>query len=236
MCSISALRFFLRGLIQFTYLTPKPAHLPVPKTTFRLGSIVSVNMLCILLHIFSKRAEASETTRGYLHGSIIIDFIGQRSPASLLHLLLLDILVLLLQLLGLALFVRFKAGELVLPASQSGNMGLSGLDLTARQDVDSEERGLLRHEIEETFGEGIELQSMGSLKEDRESLLEPGGRSDEYGQRLFSVETEDSAHRPHPLEVYQSGQVIVADFRFLGILKDEYLEFRRAVRNDAGND
>jgi cytochrome b len=99
-------RYLLRCLIQMVLLTPKTGLLPDPPANRpALGAILGANLLCVILHIFSSAPSAGEATRGYLHGGFVMDFIGQKGPSSKLHLLALDLVVILLQVVHLSAFI-----------------------------------------------------------------------------------------------------------------------------------
>ncbi|PWY70367.1 DUF1746-domain-containing protein [Aspergillus sclerotioniger CBS 115572] len=103
-CSITL--FSLRAIIQLIFFTPKsPPFEPTRNQPF-ITAILGSNIFCMLFHHFCTRPEASEATRGYLHGGILIDFIGQKAPIPLARLLFLDFLVLGLDLIMLGLIVE----------------------------------------------------------------------------------------------------------------------------------
>lgn len=163
----------MRSLVQYLYLTPKPEEflkiMPAPRP--QMYTIFCSNILCMLLHVLFALPEASETMRGYLHGGILIDFIGQKAPASKLSLVLLDGVVMVLQCVMCAVWLekdRIKKIEVTLKSVAAGGLpkGTSGarnsnaasamaaatataaLDLdtglaTSQQDLDAEERGIL---------------------------------------------------------------------------------------------
>src|SRR6187402_269562 len=103
------------------FLTPKPNFIPpMPQHRPYVPFIFGTNIICILLHLFTARSEAGEAMRGYLHGGIIIDLIGQKGPTSKLHLVLLDILILLLQCFMLTVHVERERLTGILTAFTKG--------------------------------------------------------------------------------------------------------------------
>jgi hypothetical protein len=122
-----------------------PAELP------HIYTIFVPNVLCMLAHIFFALPEAGEATRGYLHGGVITDFIGQKPPTTKLAFLFLDLVVLGMQCLMLAVHQeRERLKKILVPS-------LRTLHFTRRptgpppipeptQDHDAEERGVLRCE------------------------------------------------------------------------------------------
>lgn len=92
----SLIRLVLRGFVQLNYLTPKPFVSPTPARAvflFILGS----NAFCLLVHMIWTSPPLAEESFGYIHGGLILDFIGQ-APGSRLGLFLLDVSVCTLQI------------------------------------------------------------------------------------------------------------------------------------------
>ncbi|MBE7180933.1 MAG: DSC4 family protein, partial [Terriglobus roseus] len=95
--------------MQLYYLTPKPPMLPTPpsgKDKPYIGAIIGTNLLCLILHLYLAQPAAGEATRGYLHGGLLIDFVGQKGPSSRWLLAALDVAIALLQLVMLAAVVE----------------------------------------------------------------------------------------------------------------------------------
>ncbi|KAK8056253.1 hypothetical protein PG993_001480 [Apiospora rasikravindrae] len=144
----SFFRLFLRWLPQWTYLTPKPENIIFLLPNYQVSAIVGPNILCMLLHIVTSLPQANEASRGYLHGGVLVDFVGQRPPTSKLTLLLLDALLLGLQCLMLAVSMeRDKVRKIIKPprsrATSGGTAGASTRP-ASNQDHDAEERGVHR--------------------------------------------------------------------------------------------
>ena len=83
--------------------------------------------------------------RGYLHGGVIIDLIGQKGPTSKFHLVLLDLLVLGLQCFMLAVHVERERLSAVNDALTStvptAAMDVPREAVVSAQNLDAEERG-----------------------------------------------------------------------------------------------
>jgi hypothetical protein len=162
--SNSFLRFILRSLVQLVYLMPKSPAFPEPETQPYVGGILGTNILCIILHAYFARPEAGEATRGYLHGGLLLDFIGQKGPSSKLHLVLLDTTIMLLQLTALAATIRRKAWakeqkrNRSAPPDASANAGVSVGLQPPSQDHDAEERGEFRQPLLESDAPSSPLQ------------------------------------------------------------------------------
>ncbi|KAF3920846.1 hypothetical protein ABW21_db0202050 [Orbilia brochopaga] len=132
---ISFVRFLLRAIVQINLFAQRPPNFPTPQRSQKRSAVVSIfgsTFICLLFHVFSEAPSASEATGGYLHGGMIIDFVGQEGPISKFRLVFLDILILLLQLTMLAVKVS-KQDLLDNSAPTRGNPA---------QDLDSEERGV----------------------------------------------------------------------------------------------
>jgi len=131
-----------------------PQHRPY------IGAIFGPNIICMFLHIFTARSEAGEAMRGYLHGGVIIDLIGQKGPTSKLHLVILDI---------------FGSGAAMLHASCACGKGEAcccagcacvptpavdqpRVEVVSAQDHDAEERGVMREGV--SSNGDIELRPM----------------------------------------------------------------------------
>ncbi|CAN8099292.1 unnamed protein product [Discula destructiva] len=235
----SFFRLGLRAFMQYVYLTPKSEEFtrlmspPRPHMLFVYG----FNILCMLSHLWFAPLEASETMRGYLHGGVIIDFIGQKAPTSRISLLLLDCLILGLQCVMCAVWLemdQLRKLESTLKSVSAGGLRKSanaaatptvlatGVDvstgaLTSTQDLDSEERGVLRDDplgADET--NDIEMRPLV-----RESTSPPVG--DEDGREILEArcqrivrtaggsDSTEGPGRPSLLDILMSGNGLLAN-------------------------
>lgn len=241
MISISFVKFLLRAVPQWFYFTPKPALFPLPPRPARtyIGTIFGTNLLCFLLHILSSPPAAGEATRGYLHGGILIDFVGQESPVSRIRLASLDMLTWILQVVILAVMLE-RRKIVTLSNSQSGSDdSLPSASLSRPQDHDSEERGILRPPISPI--EDIELQPLPSGRtgadEDRErnELLLRHGTSPSSSNIHDDDEDHDddrpglNAMDEHPLDRFHSGQHILADIYLMDVVRAQWSHPRGGV-------
>jgi hypothetical protein len=65
--------------MHFLFLTPKLIAVPFPPSQrMPILGLFGVTGLCILQHLWEPAPRAGELTHGYLHGGMIVDFIGQR--------------------------------------------------------------------------------------------------------------------------------------------------------------
>lgn len=173
--------------------------------------------------------------RGYLHGGVIIDFIGQKAPTSRTSLLLLDGLILVLQSVMCAVWLemdQLRKMESVLKEVSAGGVPKStaaastatpaaAVDIltgasTSTQDLDSEERGVMRDYplgVDET--NDIEMQPR---------VREPPSTGDGSIDRILearyqrivrtaggSDSAEGPAGRPSLLDILMSGNGFLAN-------------------------
>ncbi|KAL2846931.1 hypothetical protein BJY01DRAFT_212874 [Aspergillus pseudoustus] len=153
-CSI--VLFAIRAIVQLIFFTPKVPPFDPNRNQPFVGAIFASNLFCMIFHKFFGQPEAGEATRGYLHGGILIDFIGQKAPVPVTRLLCLDLLVMILNIIMLGLIVeRVKVAELNQPAANPATTTATTNtttqnEQTQTQDHDHEERGIQRHESPET--------------------------------------------------------------------------------------
>lgn len=225
-------------MIQFVFLTPKPPMLPAPPANRPyIGGIFGTNLLCVLLHILYDAPSAGEATRGYLHGGLPMDFIGQRGPSSKVLLLLLDLLVLSLQLVHLSAHItrqRLKGdgiGAAINVTTPSGRQYAAAPTATAqsRQDLDAEERGVRRSD-EQARNEEIEMQNLTSAGTATASSTsqQRGTESEDTSERDSLLASTNTAARTdaHIFDAFNSGQIIVADLEVWSTIKEQFWAYR----------
>lgn len=205
------------------FFTPKPAFVrPAPQQRPYIGAIFIPGITCILLHIFTARSEATEAMRGYLHGGVIIDLIGQKGPTSKIHLILLDILILALQCFMLSVRVEEDRLQTILTVLSRSSSKMA--DLTVIQDYDAEERGIIRDEIVED--NSLELEQIA------------GPSSSSYDpQPVINRDIEPASESPsqltqeedEALELFWSGMATVCDFHILYNLKKQWRDYGNAT-------
>ncbi len=213
MGSCSFLRFAMRVLTQFMYLTPKHPTLPEhPSEWPMLLGLLASNAFCILLHFILKPASAGEATRGHLHGGLVMDFIGQAGPSSKIHLLLLDLMVLGLQLTQMAACMlkgRLKEATTIITASTEV-VRPTQPSTTIGQDLDAEERGVNRADEQQD----IEMQTLtaaGAATADSNDPSNAPQAEDESSERDTLLNPVAPHDDTHILEAFYSGQIVIAD-------------------------
>jgi hypothetical protein len=118
---------------------PKGPGAPQPPSQPYISGVIGTNVICFLVHLFSSPPSAGEATRGYLHGSLLLDFIGQLGPTSKIYLLLIDMIIFFLQLAMMAASMKRK--------DMGADRDVSHFiePVSSGQDHDAEENGVLRH-------------------------------------------------------------------------------------------
>ncbi|PKX91871.1 DSC4 family protein [Aspergillus novofumigatus IBT 16806] len=211
----SVILFAIRAIVQLIFFTPKaPPFDPTRNQPF-IGAIFVSNIFCMIFHNFFSRPEAGEATRGYLHGGLLIDFIGQKAPISLFRLLSLDFLVLILDFVMLGLIVeRVKITGQTTPTSAE----------TPRvQDHDSEERGVHRTRPESrSSGDGAELDETNAHVTDAHASVDEHA---EHTQLL--ADPSENGHTPgaknsHPLDTFSSGESVIMNLGFFDVIRDQW--------------
>ncbi|KAK8049580.1 hypothetical protein PG994_011310 [Apiospora phragmitis] len=215
----SFFRLFLRWLPQWTYLTPKPENIVFLLPNYQASAIVGPNLLCMLLHIVTSLPQASEASRGYLHGGVLVDFVGQRPPTSKFTLLLLDAILLGLQCFMLAVNMeRDKVRKIIKPtrsrATSGGRAGVSTRP-TSNQDHDAEERGI--HRDAPAAGQTDEVTTGTSAMGD----LEGSAEVTEAGSIITSrgAEARRNSGYEELGDVLNSGNATLADFHVRDALR-----------------
>lgn len=139
----SFLNLVLRWLLSTNFVPPTAAAL------HRVPVILAFNALITLIHLFSSSPNpTSSSSRGFVNGSVLIDFVGEFAHASRFKLLWQDVLLLALQILMLVV------GSLKTKASEEPK--------ESPQDLDAEEQGIRRVDGEPNISESgdIEMQSL----------------------------------------------------------------------------
>ncbi|KAL6703694.1 hypothetical protein ACN47E_009388 [Coniothyrium glycines] len=224
----------VKALIHGTLLTPipdtaaldRPPDGPKPFLPLLLVSFG----VSFLLHLTCPAPSAGEDTRGYLHGGLMIDFIGQQGPTSKWKLCALDWCILLLQVVMVSVHVKrrelkkklakLSAGETTAPttsattAAPAEQPAHATTENAAReQDADDEERGVL-HRTDT-------LSDIGADPEDEEDALLP---------------PSSESSPADALDILTSGQCVVADLTLVDTLLQENRNYSayRLTRAESG--
>ncbi|MCJ1380344.1 hypothetical protein MMC17_003447 [Xylographa soralifera] len=226
-CELSALyyldcslfRFFLRSLPQFFYFTPKPAFFPsAPPNRPYIAAIIFSNTINILLHTISAAPDAGEAMRGYIHGALLIDFVGELGPISKIRMVLFDLVIMTLQFVILAVVLERE----VLKKGMEGSLGPAASSTEEEtglggQDHDAEEQGIHRSLAMETGD--IEMQPLRSTR--------PEAGDDDHGSETeasldLSLTLPRSSASEHPLDTFNSGQHVIANLHIIETIRASY--------------
>ncbi|PNS19041.1 hypothetical protein CAC42_1777 [Sphaceloma murrayae] len=233
---VSFLRLLLRCMLQFTFLTPKPAIVPEPPSapSRPVVLIVFANLLCAVWHAYFPAPEAGEATRGYLHGGLAMDFIGQKGGTYRAHLVGLDLLVLGLQVFCLgAVAAKKRAKEGTEGMVRTGSADEEGERLMERaegqasvnadglQTVEFEERGQLASENREGDVELRDLNRNGRVREEDDDGEEEE-RAEERRRLLVADREGERRGDRHIFDAFNSGEIVVADLSLARILKHHF--------------
>jgi len=201
---------------------PKSPPFPeAPPNQPYIGGIVGTNVLCMFLHLYFARPEAGEAQRGYLHGGLLLDFIGQQGPSSKLHLFLLDLAILFLQLTSLAVVIKRKDLDRLQKSPRTASASLSApteppdTEQEPSQDQDAEERGERRQP---------------SILVEALALEEGIGTLEEQSQRRGSA----SANFQYALsDLVASGQAMIAELYIADTVRQQHNAYQN-YRTTAG--
>ena len=209
----------MRALPHWLLLTPKPAGLPpMPPRILPLFALWLLVANCFAVlddAVLAAPAAAGEATRGYLHGGLLIDFVGERGPVSKWRLVALDALVVALEMVMMGLELeRRRLKKRIGGGGQERSRGeetrqeqdpnVESRDTQEeRQDIEAEERGVRRSHEE------IELQRLDLASE---------GNQDGSQERDALRDEEEDAGAVEPgkrvrqqIEALQSARTLVAD-------------------------
>lgn len=219
-CSIILL--LLRAAGQYIYLSPKDEAFPflMPASRVQVLFVAIPNIICIFSHLFYPLPKGPDYHRGYQHGGLIIDFVGQNPPKSRIYYLLADLLLLALQCLMLTIHSDREKLRLHLKTFKPLLPDLAQ-DVTAGrtlEDLDAEERGVVASRMgpEGETGTDIELQplnpSSGETGDDTRTGAQ--GRS-----RQQDEEQDGTNTRTHLSDIMNSGNGLLGEYHVIHSVK-----------------
>ncbi|KAI2629765.1 DUF1746-domain-containing protein [Hypoxylon sp. NC1633] len=203
----SFFRLMIRWISQALFISPKAEDNILIMPNYHVSAIVGPNLICILMHLITSLPHAGEASRGYLHGGILFDFIGQKAPSSKLSLLLLDTMVLGLQCFMLTVNMeKERVRKVVKPIRMIDDPEGTARESITGQDHDAEERGVLRDAPVVDESQDIELRPLGHGSE--------GGDQDDVEERagLLRGTTAPAADLEGLADTLRSGNAILATF------------------------
>lgn len=168
----------------------------------------------MLLHLLFVHPDAGEETRGYLHGGLFIDFIGQKAPVPRVRLFVFDVIVMLLHLVMLGLIVERVRTNAARPATIDSSTTQDGVN--PDQDHDAEERGVRRNEEQEGVLEPIDGAQL------RNSIYQSAEHSDLLAEPVEDGATQASKDS-HPLDLFVSGEAVILDMGLFDTIRDQWV-------------
>ncbi|KAL2865788.1 DSC4 family protein [Aspergillus lucknowensis] len=231
-CSI--VLFAIRTIVQLIFFTPKTPPFDPNRNQPFIGAIFATNLFCMIFHNFFSQPEAGEATRGYLHGGILIDFIGQKTPVPVTRLLCLDLFVMILNIIMLGLIIeRVKIAESRETATTTTATTTSTRnEPTQTQDHDHEERGLRSGESEP--GSSAAQPNDESERNEQSSYPTPPdthphvtNEEDLERTRLLADPSEHGGHtnHQHALDTFSSGEAVIMRMGVIDVIRDQW-QFR----------
>lgn len=222
-CRCSTFRFLLRAVGQYMYLTPKDETFPflMPAGRVHVLLVVIPNLVCMFLHLSTSIPRGPDYHRGYQHGGLIIDFVGQRPATYPVYYLLADFVILLIQCLMLSVHTQREQLRVLLKTFRPMLPELSDeMEATVRpaQDLDAEERGVSLHAqhvpasatnaaaVDESGGIEMRDLSNGSLE-----TAEGSEQNGEAASLLQRTASEDSP-RAQLSDVMNSGNAVLGSY------------------------
>ncbi|KAI2640460.1 DUF1746-domain-containing protein [Hypomontagnella submonticulosa] len=203
----SFFRLIIRWVSQALFISPKAEDSILIIPNYHVSAIIWPNFLCILLHLITSLPHAGESSRGYLHGGILFDFIGQKAPTSKFSLLLLDFLIMGLQCVLLTVNMeKERVRKVVRPVRLIESPEDTAGGTPTGQDHDAEERGVLRDApiVDET--NDIEMRPVG---------LENGSGGQRNGEERTSLLRRSSTPTGDLeclADTLRSGNAVLANF------------------------
>ncbi|POR31337.1 DSC E3 ubiquitin ligase complex subunit 4 [Tolypocladium paradoxum] len=226
----SMFRFLLRSAGQYMYLTPKDESFPflMPASRVHVLLVVIPNIICILIHLFGPLPAGPDFHRGYQHGGLIIDFIGQTPPTYRLYYLLADVVILAIQCLMLTVHTQREKLRVTLKTFRPLLPDLVQVMATARstEDLDAEERGVLRDAPDTMLDdtEGIELGSMAAPREGGQDSGQTG-----ESESLLRETSNDDTPRTHLSDIMASGNAVLSEYHVVQSVMSAAIDLERTA-------
>ncbi|KAH7197443.1 uncharacterized protein B0J16DRAFT_328212 [Fusarium flagelliforme] len=225
----SMFRFILRAVGQYLYLTPKDESFPflMPASPLHVCLVLIPNIICILLHIFVSLPVGPDFHRGYMHGGLVIDFIGQKPPTSRVYYVLADVMILAVQCFMLTVHTERERLRVILKTFRPMVPDVAQEMAPTIEDLDAEERGVSRDmpgSLPVDEEEGIEMQPL-----HRVSTNEEGNSTSGESEPSGRERSVDEPSRSHLSDVLSSGNAIIGEYHILHSLHNAALNIERTA-------
>ncbi|KAL1796499.1 hypothetical protein ACET3X_005039 [Alternaria dauci] len=221
---------FLLTPIPDTATVTRPPDEPRPFLPLLLFSFAAN----FLLHLTYPAPSAGEDTRGYLHGGLMIDFIGQQGPTSKWKLGALDMCILFLQLVMVSVHVKRRELKKKLAKLSAGG----GASSTTTTNTNTTTR---------TTSDSAPAATNDNAARDQDADDEERGvlhRTDTLSDFGIDPDNEEDALLPSPesghmdaVELLSSGQCVIGDFTLIDTLLQENRDYSayRLTHTESGN-
>lgn len=211
----SLFRFVVRSAGQYMYLTPKDESFPflMPATRVHVLLVLIPNIICMASHLLGSLPVGPDFHRGYQHGGLIIDFIGQKPPVWRLYYFLADVIILVVQCFMLTVHTEREHLRAALKTFRPVFPVVEDTRARSTEDLDAEERGVLRNGSEVLHDEtdGIDLQPLGQPRDRGEGS---GVRADDVAPMLPNAATGVAPGAPL-VDIMASGNAILGEYHVL---------------------
>jgi hypothetical protein len=224
----------LKAAVHAVLLTPAPdAQLERPPDEPKpfLPLLLVAFVANFALHLLSAAPRAAEATRDYLHGGLLIDFIGQQGPSPKWKLAGLDVCVLALQLLMVAIHVKRRELKKALAAASASTDAVPTSDTAPQsasaprgQDADDEERGQLHR--------SDTLSDFAADDGDDDDDDGHGHGLDDDGDQGALLPASDSGYTD-ALDLLTSGHCVVANVSLVDTLLAEHANYTAFRQSDS---
>lgn len=223
-------RFLLRSAGQYMYLTPKDESFPflMPASRIHVLLVVIPNITCMMLHLFGSLPTGPDFHRGYQHGGLVIDFIGQRPPTFRLYYLLADVVILAVQCLMLTVHTQREKLRVTLKTFRPLVPELVQEMATARstEDLDAEERGVLG-DAPDTMLDGTEGVELGSMAASQEAGQGSGQAGE--SESLLRETSNDDTPRTHLSDIMASGNAVLSEYHIVQSIMSAAIDLERTA-------
>ncbi|SPJ78050.1 uncharacterized protein FTOL_06439 [Fusarium torulosum] len=224
----SMFRFILRSVGQYLYLTPKDESFPfvMPAGPIHACLVIIPNIICILLHVFVALPVGPDFHRGYMHGGLVVDFIGQNPPTSRFYYVLVDFMILAVQCLMLTVHTERERLRVILKTFRPMVPDVAQETAPTIEDLDAEERGVSRDmpgSLPADEEEGIELQPLRPVSTPEEANSTSGESEPPSRDPL------DEPTRSHLSDVLSSGNGIIGEYHVIHSLHNAAMNIERTA-------
>lgn len=197
----------------------------MPASRIHVLFVVIPNFICFLLHLFASLPIGPDYHRGYQHGGLIIDFVGQKPATSRLYYLFVDVFILAIQCLMLTIHSdrenlrqRLRTFKPLVPNLLEEVTAGRTLD-----DLDAEERGV---SVEEGSGLGLN----GTNEDVELQPLNPSGSSDTRARDGTQDDDDDeNATRTYLSDIMISGNGMLGEYHVLHTMKFAAMHINRTA-------